>query len=91
MKIDVGPAPAGAQDVRLFRNGALVKAWRGDVLKGQARVTLEAQVPIVAGTNRFTAYAFNRDNVKSVDATAIVNGDDSLKQPGTMYILAIAS
>jgi hypothetical protein len=90
VKIEVGPAPAGAQDVRLFRNGALVKAWRGDVLKGQGRVTLEAQVPIVAGTNRFTAYAFNRDNVKSVDATAIVNGDDRLQQPGTLYILAIA-
>lgn len=90
LKIDVATAPAGAQDVRLFRNGALVKAWRGDVLKGQGRVVLEAQVPIVAGPNRFTAYAFNRDNVKSADATAIVNGDESLKQPGTLYILAIA-
>src|SRR5262249_25973271 len=26
-------AGSGAQDVRLFRNGSLVKAWRGDVLK----------------------------------------------------------
>ncbi len=90
VKIEVGPAPAGAQDVRLFRNGALVKAWRGDVLKGQGRGVLEAQVPIVAGQNRFTAYAFNRDNIKSGDASAIVQGEDSLKQPGTLYILAVA-
>ena len=69
VKVEVSQAPAGAQDVRLFRNGALVKAWRGDVLKGQSRVVLEAQIPIVAGQNVFTAYAFNRDNVKSADAT----------------------
>jgi WD40 repeat protein/uncharacterized caspase-like protein len=90
VKVEVSQAPAGAQDVRLFRNGALVKAWRGDVLKGQSRAVLEAQIPIVAGPNRFTAYGFNRDNVKSADATVTVTGNDSLKQPGTLYILAIA-
>ena len=90
VKIEIGQAPAGAQDVRLFRNGALVKAWRGDVLKGQSRAVLEAQIPIVAGPNRLTAYGFNRDNVKSADATLIIAGNDSLKQPGTLYILAIA-
>jgi len=88
--IEVSQAPAGAQDVRLFRNGALVKVWRGDVLKGQSRVVLEAQVPIVAGPNRLTAYGFNRENVKSADATVIVTGNDRLKQPGTLYILAMA-
>ena len=48
VKIDVSDAPpdkdnpkgTGAQDVRLFRNGSLVKVWRGDVLKGQAAVSL---------------------------------------------------
>jgi WD40 repeat protein/uncharacterized caspase-like protein len=90
VKVEVSQAPAGAQDVRLFRNGALVKAWRGDVLKGKNRVVLEAQIPIVAGPNLFTAYGFNRDNVKSADATINVTGNDSLKQPGTLYILAIA-
>jgi len=90
VKIEVSQAPAGAEDVRLFRNGALVKAWRGDVLKGQSRVVLEAQIPIVAGPNRLTAYGFNRDNIKSADATVVVTGNDSLKQPGTLYILGIA-
>ena len=29
------PKAAGARDVRLFRNGSLVKVWHGDALKGQ--------------------------------------------------------
>jgi WD40 repeat protein/uncharacterized caspase-like protein len=90
VEIGIGPAPAGAQDVRLFRNGALVKLWRGDVLKGQSRAMLEAKIPIVAGSNLLTAYAFNRDNVKSADATVTIKGDDRLKQAGTLYILAVA-
>ncbi|HKO95646.1 MAG TPA: caspase family protein [Pyrinomonadaceae bacterium] len=90
VKLEISQAPAGAQDVRLFRNGALVKTWRGDVLKGQGRVMLETQIPIVAGANRLTAYAFNRDNVKSSDATLTVTGNEGVKQPGTLYILAIA-
>lgn len=55
--------PAGARDVRLFRNGSLVKVWHGDVLKSQSNITFEVQVPVVAGENQFIAYAFNRDNV----------------------------
>lgn len=80
---------SGARDVRLFRNGSLVKVWRGDVLKGQTQVTLEATVPIVAGANSLSAYAFNHDNIKSSDATLTINGADSLKRSGTAYILAI--
>jgi len=58
-------AGSGARDVRLFRNGALVKVWRGDVLRGQPSTTLEANLSIVAGENRLSAYAFNRDNIKA--------------------------
>ena len=90
LKIDVETAPAGAQEVRLFRNGALVKAWPGDVLKGQSRATLETEITIVAGPNRLTAYAFNRDNVKSADATLTITGAETLKRSGTFYILAVA-
>jgi WD40 repeat protein len=80
---------SGAQDVRLFRNGSLVKVWRGDVLKGQSSVTLEATIPIVAGANNFTAYTFNHDNIKSEDASFTVTGADSLKRKGTLNILAV--
>ncbi|HEY9502662.1 MAG TPA: WD40 repeat domain-containing protein, partial [Pyrinomonadaceae bacterium] len=48
-------AGSGARDVRLFRNGALVKVWRGDVLKGQPSTTLEANLNVVAGENRLSA------------------------------------
>lgn len=83
------PQGSGAQDVRLFRNGALYKVWRGDVLKGRESAIIETQVPIVAGENRLTAYAFNRDNIKSPDESRIVIGADSLRKLGTAYILAI--
>lgn len=80
---------SGARDVRLFRNGALVHVWRGEVLRGRSDTTLQAAVAVVAGANRFTAYAFNRDNIKSADATLLVPGDESLRRMGTAYILAI--
>jgi WD40 repeat protein/uncharacterized caspase-like protein len=87
--VTIAQAPAGAQDVRLFRNGALVKAWRGDVLKGKGQITLETEVGLVAGANRFSAYAFNRDNVKSADAVLTVTGKATAQQPPTTYILAV--
>jgi WD40 repeat protein len=89
VRITIAEAPAGAQDVRLFRNGSLVKVWRGDVLNGQATATLEASIPFVAGENRLTAYAFNRDNIKSLDSTLVVQGADALKRRGTAYVLTI--
>ncbi|MET0622964.1 MAG: caspase family protein [Pyrinomonadaceae bacterium] len=79
----------GARDVRLFRNGSLVKVWRGDVLGGRGAATLAADVKLLAGENRLTAYAFNRDNVKSPDATLTVNGVESLRRKGTAYVLAV--
>ena len=82
-------APAGAQDLRLFRNGSLVKIWRGDVLAGKKEITLEATVPIVAGLNRLSAYAFNSDNIKSADALLDVTGAESLRRQPVAYILAV--
>jgi WD40 repeat protein/uncharacterized caspase-like protein len=97
VKIDVAEKPAdkdhqagsGARDVRLFRNGSLVKVWRGDVLKDQTAITLETKVTMVAGENRLAAYAFNRDNVKSKDAELAISGAATLKRPGTAYVLAV--
>ena len=84
------PAGSGAQDVRLFRNGSLVKMWHGEAkLDAQGKAALETEVTLVAGENRLTAYAFNHDNIKSSDAALSVAGAESLKRPGTAYILAI--
>ena len=97
VKIDIADAApdsdhrqgSGARDVRLFRNGSLVKVWHGDVLKGQPTATLEHDLTVVAGPNRLTAYAFNSDNVKSKDADLVLNGADSLKRAGTAWIIAV--
>jgi hypothetical protein len=97
LKLEVTEKPAdkdhasgsGARDVRLFRNGSLVKVWRGDVLNGQTTTTLEANVAIVAGENQLTAYAFNHDNVKSKDATLSLVGATSLRRAGTAYVLSV--
>ena len=89
IKLDISDAPAGAQDLRLFRNGSLVKVWEGDQLKGQKQASLTATIPVVAGENRLTAYAFNRDNIKSSDAELLVTGDESLRRNGTVYIVTI--
>lgn len=91
---------SGARDLRLFRNGSLVKVWRGDVFdktngceqitsNKPRRVRCQTQVSIVAGENAFTAYAFNASNVKSNDNTAIIKGADALKRSGTFYVLAV--
>ncbi len=89
LAIVVSDAPAGARDVRLFRNGALVKVWRGDVLRGQPVIMLTAEVSVVADENQFTVYAFNHDNIKSADATLVINGAETLRRKGTAYIVAV--
>ncbi len=97
VKIDITDAPAdkdnpqgsGARDVRLFRNGSLVKVWHGDVLNSKPTVTLEEEITVTAGANRLTAYAFNKDNVKSKDAQLALTGAESLKRAGTAYIIAV--
>jgi uncharacterized caspase-like protein len=91
-RIDVSQAEAGAgaQEVRLFRNGTLVKIWHGDALKnGQTSPVFEANIPIVAGTNQLTAYAFNKDNVKSKNSSVKVDGPPELAREGISYIFAV--
>lgn len=99
LKLEVQEAPAdaanatsssGVRDVRLFRNGSLVKVWRGDLSLGKdGRALLEATVSLSAGENKLSAYAFNRDNIKSADAGLTVTGADNIKRSGTAYVLAV--
>jgi len=83
------PQGSGARDVRLFRNGSLLKVWHGDVLNGKSAVTLEEEITVTAGANRLTAYAFNKDNVKSKDSLLTLTGAEGLKRAGTAYIIAV--
>lgn len=89
LRIEVTDAPAGARDLRLFRNGSLVYVGRGRLASSMGRATLEADVPLVAGENVFTAYAFNQDNVKSADARLVLRGDERLRRPPTTHIVAV--
>jgi WD40 repeat protein len=97
LRIEIAEAPpdadyqagSGARDLRLFRNGLLVQAWTGDVLQGAAKRTITTTLPIVAGENEFTAYAFNRDNVKSSDSELSVSGAEALRRQGTAYLFVI--
>jgi len=97
IKIDVTDAAAdkdhargsGARDLRLFRNGSLIKAWHGDVLKGQSAAQLEEEITVIAGANILTSYVFNDDNVKSKDGTLTLTGADGLKRGGTAWVLAV--
>jgi WD40 repeat protein len=89
LRLEVTDAPAGARDLRLFRNGSLVFFGRGRVAASMGRATLEASVPVVAGENVFTAYAFNQDNVKSADASLTLRGDERLRRAPTTHIVAV--
>lgn len=98
-------ATSGAQDLRLFRNGSLVKLWHGDLfnLSGTSgceqikptvpdqprRVRCQAVVSVVAGENNFTAYAFNSSDVKSNDDVLSFNSPTGSKRRGTFYVLAV--
>ena len=95
LRIDVAESPAngqvpagGIRDVRLFRNGILIKAWRGDLKLSGGALSLETDATVISGDNRFTAYAFNHDNVKSSDAEVIVHGGATATK-GTAYIVAV--
>jgi len=67
----------------------LVQAWPGDILQGASTRTIETRVPIVAGENEFTIYAFNRDNVKSTDAVLSISGAEKLRRAGTAYLFVV--
>jgi len=97
IEIEVRGAPAdkdhqtesGVKDLRLFRNGLLVRRWTGDVLQNSSTRTLRTTIQVVAGENRISAYAFNQDNIKSLDTSVIVNGANSLSRQSAIYLLVI--
>ena len=84
-------AGSGVRDVRLFRNGSLVKVWRGEIpLDKSGKASLVADnIAVVGGENHFTAYAFSKVDIKSTDASLLVTGADALKRPSVAYVLAI--
>jgi len=82
---------SGVRDVRLFRNGSLVRMWRGAIpLDALGHATLSAEnVMLVAGENRFVAYAYSNANTKSADVTLVVAGPRAAAPKGKVWILAV--
>jgi hypothetical protein len=68
-----GPRSSGAQDLRLFRNGQLVAQWPlGDLQPGETRQVVADGIALPRLSTvpvRFSAYAFNRDRIKSATVT----------------------
>jgi WD40 repeat protein len=89
LKVEVTGAPAGVRDLRLFRNGSLVFVRRGALDTPAGRAVFEVSASVVAGENLFTAYAFNRFNVKSADARLTLRGDERLRRAPTTYVVAV--
>jgi len=81
---------AMVQDARLFRNGSLVKMWRGEIpLEKEGKSKLLTPVTITAGENRLSAYVFDQDDTKSTDSRLTVIGSQELARKGTAYILSV--
>ncbi len=89
------PAPgkalgSGARDLRLFRNGVLVKTWPGEVIRpGAGAQKMSAELALVPGANTFTSYAFNAANVKSGDATLKIAASERLRPNAVLHLLMI--
>jgi WD40 repeat protein len=78
-----------ARDLRLFRNGSLVRHWSGDILQGSACADVTTSVALPAGENDLVAYAFNKDGIKSEDAKTVSDSPEKAGTAGTAYILAV--
>ncbi len=87
---DMHPDSAPVQDIHLFRNGSLVRAWHGAIKpSADGIVEVSTEVPVLAGANEFVAYCFNQDNVKSRDGVLYVKGSTALARKGSAHILAV--
>lgn len=94
LKLDEGPpdARAVAHDLRLFRDGRLVKRWSMPMAAGEpAALAFETAIPCVATSRpvRFTAYAFNKDGVKSRTASATYVPPPCRAELPTAYVITV--
>lgn len=92
VEIEAKDTGAGLRDLRVFHNSSLIHFAHGDLQANAAAKTLRLLIPVklVAGENHFSAYCFNRDNLKSKEASVNVVGDeDFLGRKGNVYVVAI--
>jgi hypothetical protein len=80
---------SGVRDLRLFRNGVLVRTWRGDLPLEQGRFEARTALRVSDGVQRLSAYAFNRSNVKGFDTHLEVTIETDSSRPKTLHVLAV--
>jgi len=84
------PRGSGARDLRVFRNGILVKVWPGEIVAPGARTAqFTADLRLLSGENVFTAYAFNSANIKSPDAALTVRAGARIRREPALHLLMI--
>ena len=93
VQVEVSSAKTGnksIRDVRLFRNGLLVKIWRGEVRLGKdGRAVLVTSVLLPVGQNRLTAYGFDSAGLKIPDTQLSLTIKNDVKPTGILYIVSI--
>jgi WD40 repeat protein len=82
---------SGARDLGLFRNGVQVQKWKGNIpLGADGRAKLSAHVTLAEGKNEFTAYAFSKANLRSMNHNKVViTGSKALLQEPAVYIISV--
>lgn len=80
---------SGLRDLRLFRNGLLVRVWRGDLPLKDGRFVVQTSLVAGFGTQHLLAYAFNKQDVKGKDFELEVTVPAVGKKERTLHVLAI--
>ncbi len=91
VKLDAEEAHPGGglRDLRLFRNGILLRAWRGDLPLANGHFSAETSLVAGSGPQRLTTYCFNEQDVKGKDAGVEILVPPTARSVRTLHILAI--
>ena len=92
-RIETRPASArgGAADLSLMRNGIVVRKWQGQLPLRQGVAVQEIELELHPADNRVSAFAFNRQGVRSVEAVweRAMQGSGYPIPQRTLHVVAI--
>ncbi len=92
-RIEARPASprGGVVDLRLMHNGVMIRKWPGDLPLRRGVVAQEIEIEMHPADNRVSAFAFNRQGVRSVEAVweRAMQGSGYLMPQRTLHVLAI--
>ena len=86
--IDRQQEDSGLQDLRVFRNGQLIRYLKGPLHDGDFRID-GVQLPQDKTHATFTAYAFSKDLIKSTTASLAYEYKTSVTPPRRAFLLQI--